>query len=424
MKKYIALLVAMIMCLPMMACGGDAQTGGDDTIQNQEEQTVEQGVVPGGDSAETAGDVQFATPIVADEALVGMWEDSEGNTYELTEDNRMLARDTIWVSDTYCPWTIVGNILHFQNYGEDYKWEIQIVNDEITLKFIDEGLDYALKLVCVDMVKCAAAPEPTEPENTQPETEDPVLMEVRESVYGHWLPSWRYGDGLSDVHIHEDGTCTVDGEVLTWEYVTADYVLAQIYIYRGDQPVYQIYVDDEYEEPWKVASFYTLNEKGESKYVADYYRLDQYTVIELTPENWLEHFELVETVTWPKNDFGDIIQMDVSRYYIVKEEYYNIVNTNLSKAAYEYSYTRVERTLTVDPENRTYTLGRDAREPYPLTADGSMDQHYLFEQEAMAFGFCVDTFHSHDFKEEDITLKEDLQMSRMLGKLYIYKGSN
>ncbi len=420
MKIIGALLVALMLCVSMMACGGQ------DVSDKDENEIKEQDTVNDGDSTESAGDALPVAPIVADDALVGIWEDSEGHPFEFTEDNRLLAWETVWVSDEYCPWMIEGNILRFQNYGEDYQWEIQIDNGEITLKFIDEGLDYTLTLVCVDLVKCPEEPEAietAEPETTQPETEDPALVAVKESVYGHWLPSRLLGDGLDEIVIYEDGTCMVGGETLTWEYVLADYTLVQIYIYRGDVPVYQIYVDDAYEEPWKEAGFYHLHENGESTYVGDYYRLDEYTVIELTAENWLDYFELVETVTWPKNGFGEIIQMDVDRFYLVKDEFYNKINTNLSNVAYEYSYTRVKRTLTVDPENQMYTLGNDAKEPYDLTADGLMDQRYLAEQDAMTFGFYADGFSSDDFKEEEIFLKEDLQMMRMMGKLYIYKGT-
>lgn len=140
MKKFLTLILTLTMVFSLCACGSK------EPAEEQSQVNVE--------SSDTA---EVVEPVVADEEIVGMWEDSEGCTFEFTEDNGLKwsnGMGDIWFAEAeYNPWTIEGNILSLETYGEQYKWEIQIENEQITLKFINEGLDYSLPMACVDLVK-------------------------------------------------------------------------------------------------------------------------------------------------------------------------------------------------------------------------------------------------------------------------------
>ncbi len=169
MKKVLAIILTLVMVFSLCACGtkepaeeqSQANVKSSDTVEEEttsseaeEQEPVSSEATEETTSSETEETPEVVEPIVADEEIVGMWVDGKGTTFEFTEDNALKWADTVLFADPeYYPWIIEGNVLSFESYGDQYKWEIQIENEEITLKFIDEGLDYALPMACVDLVK-------------------------------------------------------------------------------------------------------------------------------------------------------------------------------------------------------------------------------------------------------------------------------
>lgn len=150
MRKVMVFILAFTMLFGLCACGASASADKQSQGNVENGNTVEGEIAP----SETEEIPEVVDPLVAEEEIVGVWIDAEGHTFEFTEDNGLRYDEFIELAEIeYNPWTIEGDVLSFESYGDTYKWEIQIENEQITLKFVDEGCDYALALACRDLVK-------------------------------------------------------------------------------------------------------------------------------------------------------------------------------------------------------------------------------------------------------------------------------
>ena len=169
MKKATLFILTLAMVFSLCACGAkepaeeqsQVNVESSDTVEEESKssETEEQEPVSSEATEETTSSETEETPevepIVADEEIVGIWVDSEGDILEFTEDHGLKWGDVGYEMNDpeHNPWTIEGNTLSFVSYPEQHKWEIQIENEQITLKFIDEGFDYSYPFACVDLVK-------------------------------------------------------------------------------------------------------------------------------------------------------------------------------------------------------------------------------------------------------------------------------
>ena len=188
----------------------------------------------------------------------------------------------------------------------------------------------------------------------------------KDLVVGEWIISnYANDEAVGNITFTENGECTVGGETYSWkldkDYKTwADFVISK----DGDE-LYKFTLNDRTEnENRLMASLWKLKGESENEYVGDFYSLAEYTVIELTADNFLDHFEKIEVVDIQKNAFGEPVEICVGYYYLLKEEY-GKVEGDISKVAIEYTYVEPRyELLDADIASGTYEIGERIEDSY------------------------------------------------------------
>ena len=108
--------------------------------------------------------------------------------------------------------------------------------------------------------------------------------------------------------------------------------------------------------------------------------------VELTAENFDTYFELVEVSVFSENEFGEIDEMSLYQYYLVREEY---SVSDMSSFAVEYSCVWGRKNCEVDFVNQTYVLSEFNDTVPPATVIN--DRFYDIEVDGQErFGFSID----------------------------------
>ena len=214
MKKALSLILALVVCLSLCACGG------------------------GNDSTETT---QAPTP---EKAIVGEWKSLDGAITTFCEDGTGKAPngyDFSWKYDKDTGWYMMSL------NGMTFSTEISTENG--IRFFVIEGIEY---YHTDDYEKAVETNKPTEStDNTDTEndstesTENPWANHPHLTyIYGKWelikKDSYEQNETIpcSVVTINEDGTCVVDGVSGTWKI--------SIYETREDFLKIQIFIDGEH----------------------------------------------------------------------------------------------------------------------------------------------------------------------------------
>jgi hypothetical protein len=82
----------------------------------------------------------------------------------------------------------------------------------------------------------------------------------------------------------------------------------------------------------------------------------EYEAVELTVENWFDYFEVVETVEWRTNAFNEVVGIDIWHCFRLKEEWGQIDDSR-TEIVLEYGFIGCINKATVDFENKTYQIG-------------------------------------------------------------------
>ena len=150
MKKLIALLLAAVLCLSLAACGGKAETSGNDTQGQQTSQNTQQ---TGDESHETQPAVSESAeepeaPVADKEDLEGLWLSDDG-TCLLIQDGVATFYPGVtsynkgpyaaWAAITMYDWTIAGNRMSFKDAGGGGPHVYEIINEDgqLSLKYVE-----------------------------------------------------------------------------------------------------------------------------------------------------------------------------------------------------------------------------------------------------------------------------------------------
>ena len=111
----------------------------------------------------------------------------------------------------------------------------------------------------------------------------------------------------------------------------------------------------------------------------------QYTIIELTVENWDTYFEVVEVAYFLENAFGEAYRLHIQHYYKLKDEYSKMSGTE-TNIAIQYSYTMGYRECIVDFENKDFTLGTEYMDGYSVRTITATEEYFRYLDRIGTFG--------------------------------------
>lgn len=180
----------------------------------------------------------------------------------------------------------------------------------------------------------------------------------QQEIVGKWIPDEdATAEGYTGLVINSDKTCTANGENYTWTVTYANETNAEIDLYKDKEKKCKLFFSLNSKRGYKRATigmyqdeYYAPNLKGA------YFAEEDYTVVNITKDNWQEYFEKTETITTGKNAFGEVNEFKVEMQFRLREEH-SPINFELSKCAVEYNRSSVSQKVTVDLNNLTYTLG-------------------------------------------------------------------
>ena len=398
MKKAIALILAMVMCLSLCACG----SGDENTVP----QNTTSGNPP---SSTTTPPTTTEEPVIEDPLLqyiYGEWYLFESDceapplVIDVKEDGtcRMGGKELTW------------KYSHSDHNG--LLW-INVFDDSICkycFAFDGEAPKESMSLgvsSAEGSYLCGYLPTPS-----------PVLK----AIFGEWNATYILrGDKESvpaKVIIREDGTCTVGDTDYTWVVHESQTDSLELLITSGDLQNY-IYLRHTGDNQ------VTMEMYGDN-WGANFLNTKFFQSIELTVENWRDYFELVTEPRYEKNAFGDLERLVLIQYIALKEEYANKVL--FQDVFAEIASTGSRHYITLDAATVSYTLS-EAIEEVALNAEiralYSSNGIYKIEVFGNNYINAADNADPSNEMSKKVVLVsgiENVQFLRVTGSLYI--GNN
>lgn len=260
----------------------------------------------------------------------------------------------------------------------------------------------------------------TAPENAL----TPEQIAWKTDAVGTWSPNQEASqEGHTGIVIKNDGTCTVDGKAYTWKVGEAGKTNVRIEICEGAKKICYLQIAVSVDYGYKRAVLFTyVDEHSAQSAKGCYYRDEDYTVVEITNDNWQEYFELKEVLTTKKNAFDEIDQFSGTTYFRLKESY-GTVNSELSTCAMEHKSVSTCQDITVNLIDMSYapvgrvrnTAENNETEELSTTTDAEGVDYY---------GCSVGGFVAYDVNKnptDTVWRPMDIEILRVQGSLYIVK---
>lgn len=260
--------------------------------------------------------------------------------------------------------------------------------------------------------------DPTEPALT------PEQIAWQTNAVGTWTPNENaVKDGHIGFVIKADGTCTVDGKNYTWAIGNASETGARIDVRDGQVMAYELHISVNENYGYKQASMNVyMNENSIQSTTGTYYRSEDYTVVEITSENWQDYFEVKEVIKLQENSFGEVDEFWGYTYFRLKDTS-AAVNSILSSVAMEYSSVSTCQDITVDLTNKTYMPVGEVKNTSDNNSDTELSSSVDCNGERY-YGAGLASFCANDVDKnttDTVWRPMDLQIHRVLGTLYIVK---
>lgn len=190
-----------------------------------------------------------------------------------------------------------------------------------------------------------------------PVTEYTQTDEYRsELLWGQWIPGYPSEGFPQELFFREDKTCTIDGIAYTWEFTYGNGAHFGLEVFEADKPVYEIDLGKYNGKDCAIEIIGENNKRGV------YINPAHYDIIEITPDNWLDYFEIEQGYNWSENAFGEVNALYTSNYWVcLKEEYIDRLSDTvtqgevLSKNAMEISFSYGYQECQIDVQAQTCT---------------------------------------------------------------------
>ena len=269
-----------------------------------------------------------------------------------------------------------------------------------------------------ETISAAVPTEPTKPALT------PEQIAWQTDAVGTWIPSENASkDGHTGFTVKADGTCTVDGKDYTWEIGHSSKTSTQITVLDGQTKAHMLQLSVNSDYGYKTATLFTYKDDSVAHSTnGTYYRNEDYTVVEITNDNWQDYFEVKEVISLRKNAFGEINQFCGSNYFRLKDTY-GAVNANLSTGGVEYKYVSTCQDVTVDLTNKTYEPVGKVKNTSDHNSTTEM-HNSTDANNARFYGVSIGGFTASDV-DKDLTdtvwRPMDIEIRRVQATLYIVK---
>lgn len=318
MKKALSLILALVLCLSLCACGGDTQA-----LQNGGESTISEN--SGGGNADNTTqqvDAEYIAMVCGKWELISGWRDL-GDVLEFREDGIFVFneeelkwdaafKDKQWLDE---PKEFV-NI--YRNNELVYEAHINVEPDGTIMLVISERDDAGLGYVPAGTYEKLG-----DTENSQVEAPNhPLVQDI--------CREWEAGNDqapFQSLTISEDGSCVVDGTPATWKiensyttdtdlsirvYMDGKICFGMVYYSRSGTALLTMAMDDTFENSPMYIAACTIEKATET--------------VEITLDNWQDYFEIVLSV-WSitENAFGEITRFTPSNTFVLKEEWRDCV---------------------------------------------------------------------------------------------------
>ncbi len=212
----------------------------------------------------------------------------------------------------------------------------------------------------------------TPTETTVPETTQTVIPShpLLKNIYGDWTiidaeQGEKAGSPCSAFSINEDGTCVADDRNGTWKINESTTNEEHLWI--------DVYFDGTYEY---CISYYIWNNTdkvnigsypGTFLITGGFMKSDSIVSVEITPENWMEYFEITEIEEYVVDDFGDFEYFTKEWCLTLKPEYEPIYGKEYENLAFEISYTIADTNFEFDHDNKTIIVSGEPQNPQEIT---------------------------------------------------------
>jgi len=262
---------------------------------------------------------------------------------------------------------------------------------------------------------------------TGAETEaDPEVKAMEASAIGEWTVSYYYEDDneITTFTVNEDGTATIGDESFTWELNYADKDSASFNIKNGDTNVYDLDVDKK-DEGYHSATLYKYTDEYNTTWIDEFYRLDDFTKIEITKDNFFDYFEEYENteIIENKDAFGEVTSTDirVRKGFALKEEC-GLVISSLKNVPVEYSYRTMWVNVSADPTTGEYHLGEVT--DYDADSEPRSDVTSLSDithnDDIYTLGLSFGELYIDEYPVDNLYTYTDFELVRAAGVIYTY----
>ena len=263
----------------------------------------------------------------------------------------------------------------------------------------------------------AVPTEPTKPGLT------PEQLAWKADAVGTWIPDEVASKaGHTGFSVKADGTCVVDGKDYTWEIGHSSKNNTQITVLDGEKKAYMLQLSINGSYGYKRASLFTYTDANNAQGgEGTYYRNEDYTVVEITNDNWQDYFELKEVVNAEKNAFGEHDKLRSQNGFRLKDAE-SVVNGALSSGGVEYKYVSACLDVTVDFEKMTYTTSETRNSAnHNSTAEAG---YYTDPKGAQYYGVSIGGFVASGLDKNQVSTvwrPTNIEILRVQCTLYLVK---
>lgn len=252
----------------------------------------------------------------------------------------------------------------------------------------------------------------------------PEVAYWTERIAGEYIGCYFEVGELERIVMNADKTCTVGGKNYTWEFrkhaTDPKYICSEdsalLDVYDGDTVVYEMNTSV---SPIGFFSL-TVDNLTDSTPSGLFYNTNEFDVVELTTDNWLDYFEYAEYIRPYRNDSGEVHTLNIHSVYQVKEAYSYATTGYFPDVRIDYTFYQVQQKYTADPETCTYEWGEVISRDGPR--EGYMDEmDRLFVEDLLdCYGFSFVSPDIEKFPEGKVWRETDCQMNNISGVIALY----